>query len=177
MAAGIAAVDEDLVRGAARDLEAFCRDQYPRLLGMLGFYCGDRDLAEELTQETLARTCRDWPRLAKLATPERWVARVAFNLAKSAFRSRAVRGRVVERYGDRLNTDVDSGDVEGALAVRAAVAGLPERQRCALILRYFVDLSVAEVAEFMNCPEGTVKRLTFEAIVGLRRAGLEVTDD
>lgn len=158
------------------DLATFCRDQYPQLVGMLGLYCGDRDLAEELTQEALARVCRNWPQLAAMDAPQRWAARVAFNLAKSTFRSRAARARVLERYGSALSGGVNGSDLDTVLAVRAAVARLPERQRRALILRYFVDLSVAEAAWVMECPEGTIKTLTFEAIAALRRAGLEVTD-
>ena len=165
-----------LVDRVVGDLDAVCRRQYPRLVGMLGLYCGDRDLAEELAQEALARLCSQWTRLEPVEDPERWVTRVAFNLAKSAFRSRAARRRVLERYGPALSRDEGGTDLDGVLAVRAAVAQLPERQRRALILRYFADLSVADVAALMSCPPGTVKTLTFEAIAALRRAGLEVTD-
>ena len=145
---------------------------------MLGLYCGDRDLAEELVQEALARLCVHWSRLPSEADAARWLTRVSFNLAKSSFRTRAARRRIMERFGGSLVPDV-AGHDEGtsALAVRAAVAGLPERQRRVIVLRYFCDLPVADVAELMGCPEGTVKSLTSGAVAGLRRAGLEVTDD
>ena len=161
-----------------RALDSFCRRQHPRLVGMIGLYCGDRDLAEELVQEALARLCVHWPRLPSDADAARWVTRVSFNLAKSSFRTRAARRRIMERYGGSLAPAMP-GDDEGtsALAVRAAVAGLPERQRRVIVLRYFCDLPVADVAELMGCPEGTVKSLTSGAVAGLRRAGLEVTDD
>ena len=162
---------------ATGDLSVFCQQQYGRILGLLGLYCGDRDLAEELTQETLARVCRRWPRLAESEDPERWVTRVAFNLAKSSFRSRSTRRRVVERYGHSLVSSDCQADVAAVLAVRAAVAQLPDRARRAVILRYFTDLSVADAAAVMRCPEGTVKTLTYEAIKQLRRAGLDVADD
>lgn len=161
---------------SGRDLDTFCRTLYPQLVGMLGLYCGDRDLAEELAQEALARACRHWARVADLAAPEHWVTRVAFNLAKSTFRSRSARRRVLERYGPSLDAGPGASDVDSVLAVRAAVAGLPERQRRALILRHFLDLPVAEVAGLMDCPEGTVKTLTRQAIEQLRRAGLEASD-
>jgi RNA polymerase sigma factor (sigma-70 family) len=160
----------------ARDLDVFCRDLYPQLVGMIGLYCGDRDLAEEVAQEALARACRHWSRLAALDAPDHWVTRVAFNLAKSTFRSRSVRRRLLERYGPSLGKPAGISDVDTVLAVRVAVAGLPERQRRALILRYFVDLPVADVACLMKCPEGTVKTLTRQAIEGLRHAGLEASD-
>lgn len=159
------------------DLETFCRQQHARVLGMLGLYCADRDLAEELTQEALARLCNHWSRLPSADDAERWLTRVAFNLAKSSFRSKVTRRRVLDRYGHTLAPGDDLGDTASAIAVRSAVAALPERERRALILRYFADLSVAEVASLMSCPDGTVKTLTFRAIARLRHAGLEVTDE
>ena len=54
--------------------------------------------------------------------------------------------------------------------IRGAVASLPRRQRTALILRYYVDLSVREVASVMECPEGTVKTLTDKAVESLRQS-------
>ncbi|MEY2424932.1 MAG: hypothetical protein QOI61_504 [Actinomycetota bacterium] len=169
----------DLVAGnvaVGGDLEEVCRRQHVRLLGVLGLYCGDRDLAEELTQEALARLCRQWPKLPTADDAERWVTRVAFNLAKSTFRSRAARRRVTERFGADMSRPNVLEDSANALAVRAAVARLPERQRRVLILRYFCDLPVSEVATEMRCAEGTVKSLTSQAIAQLRQAGLEVTD-
>ena len=169
---------EDASGAWPRDLDGFCRAQYPRLLGMLGLYCADRDLAEELAQETLVRVCSHWGDLEASENPERWATRVAFNLAKSTFRSRSARRRVIERYGHSMTAPRDGGrdDESEVLAVRTAVVRLPERQRRALVLRYFLDLSVAEVASLMRCPQGTVKTLTFQAIASLRRSGLEVSD-
>jgi RNA polymerase sigma factor (sigma-70 family) len=58
------------------------------------------------------------------------------------------------------------------VAVRAAVAALPPRQRAAIVLRYFADLSVRVTAAVMGCAEGTVKALTSKAISALRARGL-----
>ncbi|MDQ3106334.1 MAG: sigma-70 family RNA polymerase sigma factor [Actinomycetota bacterium] len=144
---------------------------------MLGLYCGDGDLADELAQEALVRLCRHWDQLPSEADAARWVNRVAFNLAKSTFRTRAVRKRVTERYGPTLAPSEGTHDRDTSLAVRTAVARLPERQRRVIILRYFCDLPVRDVADRMGCPEGTVKSLTSQAIVALRASGLEFSDD
>lgn len=160
-----------------RSLEALCRREYPRLVRMLGLYCGDRDLAEDLAQEALARLCRYRERFATDADASRWLTRVAMNLAKSSFRTRATRRRILDRYGSSLRRDSVSDATDTTLAVRAAVAALPERQRRVLILRYFCDLPVQEVATLMGCPAGTVKSLTSQAVTGLRRVGLEFSDD
>jgi RNA polymerase sigma factor (sigma-70 family) len=154
------------------DVDAFCRREWPRLVGALSLFTGDTDLAEEIAQETLARVCRDWRKVSQLAAPGAWAHRVAINLARSHFRHRAV----VRKHASALvATATVDHDTASALAVREAVASLPVRQRSALVLRYFADLSVAETAEAMRCPEGTVKTLTRQAILALRNLGL-VTD-
>jgi RNA polymerase sigma factor (sigma-70 family) len=57
------------------------------------------------------------------------------------------------------------------------VAALPRRQRAALVLRYFSDLSVDRTAEVLGCAPGTVKSLTSQAIASLRdRFEVEVTN-
>jgi RNA polymerase sigma factor (sigma-70 family) len=152
------------------EVSAFCRREWPRLVGSLSLFTGDGDLAQELAQETLARVCRDWRKVSGLDAPGAWAHRVALNLARSHFRHRAV----ARRYGSRLAAaaEHDNPDAATAIAVRHAVAQLPLRQRTALILRYFSDLSVAETAEAMRCPEGTVKTLTRQAILALRTTGL-----
>jgi RNA polymerase sigma factor (sigma-70 family) len=151
------------------DVDAFCRREWPRLVGALSLFTGDADLAEELAQETLARVCRDWRKVSQLAAPGAWAHRVAINLARSHFRHRAV----VRKHTSALAAiaTVDD-DCASTLAVRHAVAQLPVRQRTALVLRYFADLSVAETAEAMRCPTGTVKTLTRQAILALRSQGL-----
>jgi RNA polymerase sigma factor (sigma-70 family) len=152
------------------DVSAFCRREWPRLVGSLSLFTGDGELAQELAQETLARVCRDWRKVSSLDAPGAWAHRVALNLARSHFRHRAVAARHNRRLAAAaLVEDPDSATV---IAVRLAVSRLPHRQRTALVLRYFADLSVAETAEAMRCPEGTVKTLTRQAILALRSTGL-----
>lgn len=62
----------------------------------------------------------------------------------------------------------DSGlDPATAIDIRRAVSSLPRRQRTALILRYYLDMSVRDVAEAMDCPEETVKTPTSKSIASL----------
>lgn len=153
----------------------FCSVQHPRLVGLLVLYCGDRELAHDLAQETLARLWRDrrkWDRIGSLRS---YAMQTALNLAKNEFRRNAVRRRyqtLIEADNTQLYHDVDSAQL---LVVRDAVAALPERKRRALILRFFADLSVAETARVMNTAPNTVKSLTRRAIADLRVA-LDVSD-
>jgi RNA polymerase sigma-70 factor, ECF subfamily len=158
------------------DVAAFCRREWPRLIGTLSLYLGDDDLAQEFAQETLARICRDWRKVSRLDAPGAWAHRVALNLAHSHFRRRVVARRLGHRVA--VADRVDPPDTAVAVAVRAALALLPERQRVAVVLRFWVDLSVADTAAAMRCAPGTVKSLTHDAIANLRAAGLiDGTDD
>jgi RNA polymerase sigma-70 factor (ECF subfamily) len=152
---------------APDDLASFCTAEWPRLVGALSLYTGDADLAEELAQEAIARVCANWRRVRKLDAPGAWLHRVARNLAHSHFR----RGRVAARAQARLAGPVDPCDTTDAVAIRAAVASLPEHERDAIVLRYYVGCSVRETAAVLGCPEGTVKTLTHRAIAHLRDAG------
>jgi len=143
-----------------------CSRLQPAVYGALLLYCGSRETAEELTQETLARVWEHWSEVATMEQPDRWALRVAFNLAKSAFRRRRV-ARSAHRLGAGAPTIVESDSASG-IVLRAAIATLPPRQRAAVILRFFNDLSVADTALALDCAPGTVKALTSQAIAGLR---------
>lgn len=164
---------------SSRDLAAFCHQQHPRLVGALGYYTGDADLAEELAQDALLRACRDWDHVQTLDSPAAWVHRVAINLANSAFRRRAARRRA-DRRVDVPPDHHEDPDSAAAVSLRTAIAALPDNMKTVLVLRYFADCSVRDVADDLRVPEGTVKTLTRRAIERLRAAGLvegEVDDD
>jgi DNA-directed RNA polymerase specialized sigma24 family protein len=97
------------------------------------------------------------------------------NLANSHHRRlatwRRLRVKVHTAMGDAVGPDDAS-----AIAVREELAALPARQREALVLRYFADLSVRETAVAMQCPEGTVKTHTRRALEALRSRGLLDSD-
>lgn len=146
----------------------FCEAEHPRLVGALGLFCGDVDAAEELAQEALARAWRDWSRVSRFDSPAAWVYRVAFNLTRSRFRRRRLEDDW-QRRGSSSPFITPDADVATAVTLKQAIRGLPPRQRQALLFRFYLDLSVAQSAEAMECPQGTVKNLTFKALRSLRR--------
>jgi RNA polymerase sigma-70 factor (sigma-E family) len=154
-------------READADVSAFCRRLHPRLVGALGLHCGDARVAEELTQEALARVWERWPTVRAADSPDAWTFRVAFNLAGSRYRRRQAEQRAYGRMGVRRDDD-HAPDAADSITVRDAVASLPPRQRAVIVLRYFADLSVDDTASAMGCAPGTVKSLTSRAIDGLR---------
>ena len=155
----------------------FCHRVRPRLVGTLSLLCGDGDAAEELAQETLARVWLRWSRVRELGEPvaTAWTYRVAINLANSWVRRRMAERRARARLAAGTHIDPDPAD---AVAVRQAVAALPRRQRTALVLRYYADLPVGEVAALMGCAPGTVKSLTSKALAALRRVeGMQLAEE
>jgi len=151
--------------GGELGLEAFCRVLRPRLLDSLALRHGHH-VAEELTQETLARVYSHWGTVRALPSPRAWAYRVAFNLGNSVLRRKLAERRALVRTGHvPLPPELDRADV---LDVRAAVAALPGGQRSALILRYYADLSVEEAAQALGCSSGTVKSQTHQALRTLR---------
>ena len=176
----IAATERVGVREDA-GLRDFCAAEYPRLLGSLTLYCNDRGVAEELAQEALARACVSWSKVRRMDAPGAWVNRVAINLANSHFRRKGAERRAREKLEARAERSSVSPDHDLEMILRREVAALPKRQRAALVLRYFADMSVRATAEALDMPEGTIKRLTYDAVAALRKnprlAGLEVQDD
>lgn len=161
---------------AEPELVRFVEAMHPRLVGGLSLYCGDASVAEELAQEALIRVWERWPKVSTMASPAGWTWTVALNLARSRFRRRAAERRALDRLGaPRNHQDPDTVD---AVAVRQHIAALPDRQRRALVLRYYADLPVQEVAAAMGCADGTVKALTSQAVAALRRhLGPDLTEE
>lgn len=148
------------------ELEAFCAVEYRRLVGMLALYIGDRHDAEELAQEALLRACRRWEHVSQLESPGGWVRRVALNLANSHLRRQ--RAGEAARLRLRAVPRVNAPDPVDAVVVRLVVASLPARQKAALILRYYLDLSVEESATHIGVSQDALRSLTKRALAELR---------
>ena len=161
------ALSKERIKPVAQDFEGLCLSRYPKLLGAMTLYLGDRALAEDITQEAFARAYVKWNSLKKAEAADLWLYRIAMNLAKSYFRRQMLERKL------RSSTAAEPGrhedpDVATAVYIRRAVASLPARQRSALVLRYFYDASVSQAAAAMDCSEGSIKRLTHQAIKSLR---------
>ena len=152
----------------SEELEGFCRRQYPQLVGTLSLYCGDVHLAEELAQDALATACARWSEVSQMVAPGPWVHRVAINAANSYWRRRRAARRAVDHLEEESDGHHTDPDVAARIAVRAAVSGLPERQRTAVVLRYFADMSAAEVGAIMDVSAQAVRNLTHRGLQRLR---------
>lgn len=147
----------------ALDREQFVRSLYPSLIGSFALQGFTVEEAEDLAQDTLVRVVRHWDQVAAADSPEGWAFRAASNLSRSWLR----RLRLARRRTPPP-PDPSEPDTADSLAIRHAVTRLPARQREAVVLRYFAQLSVREAAAAMHCAEGTVRALTSQGIAALR---------
>lgn len=148
-------------------LERFCVDAYPKLVAALTHHTGNRWLAEELAQEALIRACDRWEsRVSGLDSPLGWTFKVAVNLGRSHFRRLGAERRANARAQAGERPPVP--DHDDAMAVRAALAALPTRQREVVILRYFLGLSAAEAGRVLGISSGAVRVVTHRAVAALR---------
>lgn len=131
----------------------------------------NRHEAEDLLQLALERAYRHWPRVCESGEPERYVRRILANASADRWRRLARRPERALRAGDGGQGVPDhAAEVADRDFLLRALADLPPRQRAVLVLRYFDDLSEAQVAEMLGCSLGTVKSHAARALARLRDA-------
>jgi RNA polymerase sigma-70 factor (sigma-E family) len=129
---------------------------------------GDRELANDLVQDAFVKLARRFVHLRDPNAFEGYLRTTIVNLVRSHFRHRMVeRAYLAKQPPPRFDHRVDSG-IEEADALGTALLGLPDRQRTAVVLRFYEDLSVERTAEIMRCRPGTVKSLVFKGLGTLR---------
>lgn len=151
------------------DFEAFARTQLPGLLRYSAMLTGDRELAADLMQDVLVKAYRRWPRIRRTDRPDRYVMRMVTNQFLSWRRSWAARNIVAV---DEVPDDGRQEPFETTHAARDdlwhRLAKLPRRQRAVLVLRYYEQLTDAEIAEILGCTTGTVRGYAHRALAHLR---------
>lgn len=127
---------------------------------------GDHGLAQDLLQEALTKTYVAWPRLRDVSSAEPYTRKAIVTTAISWKRRKAWYGeRPVEHLPE---TAAPADDVELRDLVWRELLALPTRQRAALVLRFYEDLSEAQIAEAMGCARGTVKSQISQGVAKLR---------
>ncbi|MDX6219381.1 MAG: hypothetical protein QOJ48_1062 [Frankiales bacterium] len=132
---------------------------------------GDWGTAEDLLQTALAKTWFRWHTLRDPQAAEAYVRQVMSRTFATWWRRRWRGETPTEVLPDVPGHDPYSGVVSRDL-LRRALAELPPRQRAIVVLRFYEDLTEAQVAEALGCSVGTVKSTVSRALVRLRESGL-----
>lgn len=117
---------------------------------------GDHQLAQDLLQESLIKTYLAWTRLRDLSKAEAYTRRTIVTTAISWRRRRSFHERPTDLLPDTAVPDPGEA-VTAHASVVMHLRTLPPRQRAAIVLRYYEDLSEAQTAEVMGCSVGAVK--------------------
>lgn len=169
-------------KGDRQALARLVSESYPPLLAYLSRLVHDRDVAQDLAQETFIQVMRHLAALAEPASFRTWLLRIATNIARDYWRrpgAREIPGLMTTAAafgpdglpaGDRLDPAVLTTDRE---LVRQLLTRLSPEHRAVLVLRFYEELTLEEVAAVVGVPVGTVKSRLHHALRYLRR-GLQV---
>ena len=161
--------DHELIAeiGAGSDL-AFDRlmRRYRRLVYRVAYgYTGDADAALDVVQETFLKVHTRLGTFRGEGTLKGWIVRIAANEALNVRRGRHETSELDESIasGSAVAKDPMAGQ-----ALTRSLAALGERQRTAIVLRYYGERSTREIAEALDCTEGTARNVLFRGLAKLR---------
>jgi RNA polymerase sigma-70 factor (sigma-E family) len=152
----------------------FAATRLPRLLRYALMLTGDRELAQDVVQDVLARAQVKWRKISGADSPDAYVRQMVLNEYLSWRRTWAARH--VQAVGERV---VDLGDARAATRDHAdavadaddlwnRLATLPRKQRAVLVLRYYEQLDDDEIAALLGCARVTVRSNASKALKTLR---------
>ena len=153
----------EVVHGSQRDAEfdELYRTEHLPMLRLAYLLTSDRESAAEIAQDAFVRTYERWHRLEN---PGGYLRTAVVNRCNDHHRRRIRRAtRTVAEVEDRPVRDPDT-------VLADVIASLKPRQRAAIVLRYYLDLPQAEIAEVLGVRQGTVKSLLHRALGELRGA-------
>jgi RNA polymerase sigma-70 factor (sigma-E family) len=142
---------------------------YQSLVRLAAMLLRDAGAAEEIVQDAFVSLYRGWARLRDPGVARFYLQKSVVNRSRSVLRHRAVAEKhapvLASREGRADQATLDFADRS---AVVAALRRLPARQREAIVLRYYADLSEADIARAMGITAGAVKSHTARAVSALR---------
>lgn len=161
--------------------EEFANTRGSSLTRLAFLLCGDRDLADDLTQSTLATVYRKWSRISALEYPEAYTRRIMVREYSSWRRRRSSSELVAASPDDLVPTTRALSDhadlVAEADAVWRLLGTLPPKQRAVLVLRYYLDQDDHQVAETLGCSASTVRSNAARALASLRLSHPATTEE
>lgn len=154
------------------EFRRFVIGRWPGLMRTAFLLTGDKYAAEDLAQSTLERTYTAWRRVSAADDPDAYVRRIMINAHARRHRRRLKEFLAPKDDSGLVREPTDTTDqlarADDRDALLEALAQLPARQREAVVLRYWEDLTETQTARAMGCSVGTVKSNTAKGIAKLR---------
>jgi RNA polymerase sigma-70 factor (sigma-E family) len=153
------------------DFETFVRAETAALLRTAYLLTGESAAAEDVVQETLTRLYPRWHRVVGADSPPAYVRRSLVNTFLNGRRSASSRevvsdtGRVADFHRIEPDIAIAAGNRD---EIWRLLGLLPDRQRAALVLRYYLDMTDREAARVLRCRPGTVRSLISRSLATLR---------
>lgn len=146
---------------AANPFDDFFRDRYPGAVRLAHLLTGSNVVAEELAQDAFAQL---YPRFTALLEPKSYLRATIVNVCRNWHRAHRRELDRFRRHGVSDDRTTDSID-----ELIELIATLPYRQRAVLVMRYWLDLTEADIADTLGCRPGTVKSLHSRALDAIRK--------
>jgi RNA polymerase sigma-70 factor (sigma-E family) len=158
--------------GRARDeaYTAYVSAKVPWLRRVAYLLCEDWHRADDLVQTAITKLYVNWRRAARVENLDGYVRTILVNTYLAEQRTSWWRRVVpIQHFDEQAQVAAaEAVDTDAALDTVAALATLPPRQRAAIVLRHYCDLSVEETAEMLGCSTGTIKSQTARGLATLR---------
>jgi RNA polymerase sigma-70 factor (ECF subfamily) len=148
---------ERCLSGDCEGLRAFVEQFQVWVFALCFRQLGHRQDAEDVAQESLARAVRHLKQWDGVRPLKPWILTIAVNRCRTHLSRRNTRTRTVKAEIDPAAPRVRQGEFDLAEELQLALQQLREEYRTCFLLFHQQDLSLHEVAEIMNCPEGTIK--------------------
>ena len=164
-------VDRVIV-GSSEPFEDFYVREFPRLR-VLASALGGPAYAEDIAQETLLVAYRRWGTIGAMSSPAGYVRGICAHKAVTVGRRRAAEHRLWRRVAGRRTASGETLENELSDDTRlfwAQIRALPRRQAQAAALHYALDMPVSDIAQVLDCAEGTVKAHLYRARSALAAA-------
>jgi RNA polymerase sigma-70 factor (sigma-E family) len=152
---------------AQQEYVDYVTGRLPALRKLAYLLCGDEHRADDLVQQTITKLYVRWRRTSAMEHLDQYVRTMLVRTFLDEKRRPWSRVGLVAEVPDQPVPGDER--MENWMVLRGALARTPRRQQAVLVLRFLYDQSVSEVAQTLNCSEGTVKSQTSRGLATLRR--------
>lgn len=161
---------QDVKNGNKKSFEVLMGRHEKFLMKVVVRLTRDMDLAEDIVQDAFIKAYKSVGIFEGRSSFRSWLYQIALNTARNRFRKHARETLTAEPVVQAVDSQIEQGMI--AVDVRAVlqmeIQKLPDRQKTALTLRIFDDLSFKEIAELMECPYDTAKANYRHAVIKLK---------